>query len=51
VAGAYLSREPRQLGSLKGQDLGKAIILVLLLVGIVVQTTGLFDFSSLFVVQ
>jgi hypothetical protein len=51
VAGAYLSREPRQLGSLKGQDLGKAIILVLLLVGIVVQTIGLFDFSSLFVVQ
>jgi hypothetical protein len=51
VAGAYLSREPRQLGSLKGQDLGKAIILVLLLIGIVVQTAGLFDFSSLFVVQ
>ncbi len=51
VAGAYLSREPRQLGSLKGQDLGKAIILVLLLIGIVVQTIGLFNFSSLFVVQ
>jgi hypothetical protein len=51
VAGAYLSREPRQLGSLKGQDLGKAIILVLLLVGIVVQTTGLYDFSALFAVQ
>lgn len=51
VAGAYLSREPRQLGSLKGQDLGKAIILALLLIGIVIQTTGLFDFASLFVVQ
>jgi hypothetical protein len=51
VAGAYLSREPRQLGSLKGQDLGKAIILALLLVGIVVQTAGVFDFASLFVVQ
>jgi hypothetical protein len=51
VAGAYLSREPRQLGSLKGQDLGKAIILVLLLVGIVVQTAGIYDFASLFVVQ
>jgi len=51
VAGAYLSREPRQLGSLKGQDLGKAIILALLLVGIVVQTTGVFDFASLFLVQ
>ena len=28
VAGAYLSREPRQLGSLKGQDIGKAVILL-----------------------
>ncbi len=35
VAGAYLSKEPRQLGSLKGQDMGKAIILVLLVIGIV----------------
>jgi hypothetical protein len=51
VAGAYLSREPRQLGSLKGQDLGKAIILALLAIGIVVQTTGIFDFASLFAVQ
>jgi hypothetical protein len=51
VAGAYLSREPRQLGSLKGQDMGKAIILVLLLIGILVQSTGLYDFSRLFVVQ
>jgi hypothetical protein len=51
VAGAYLSKEPRQLGSLKGQDLGKAIILILLLVGIVIQTTGWFDFASLFEVQ
>ena len=51
VAGAYLSREPRQLGSLKGQDVGKAIILLMLLIGIVIQTAGLFDFSALFTVQ
>jgi hypothetical protein len=51
VAGAYLSREPRQLGSLKGQDLGKAIILGLLLIGTMVQTLHIFDFSSLFKVQ
>jgi hypothetical protein len=51
AAGAYLSREPMQLGSLKGQDLGKAVILALLLIGIVLQTTGLFDFAALFVVQ
>ena len=51
MAGAYLSREPRQLGSLKGQDMGKALILLILLAGIVLQTTGLFDFASLFTVQ
>jgi hypothetical protein len=34
AASAYLSREPLLLGSLKGQDLGKALIMVL----IVVQT-------------
>lgn len=51
LAGAYLSREPRQLGSLKGQDMGKAVILILLLVGILVQSAGWFDFASLFVVQ
>jgi len=51
VAGAYLSREPRQLGSLKGQDIGKAIILLLLLAGIVIQTIGIFDFASLFAVE
>jgi hypothetical protein len=51
VAGAYLSREPRQLGSLKGQDMGKALILLLLLVGIILQTAGVMDFASLFKVE
>ena len=51
VAGAYLSREPQLLGALKGQDMGKAVILVMLLVGILVQTLGNFDFASWFVVQ
>jgi hypothetical protein len=51
VAGAYLSREPRQLGSLKGQDMGKAVILVMLLVGVILQTTGAVDFASLFTVE
>jgi len=48
AAGAYLSKEPRQLGSLKGQDIGKAIILVAMLVGILVQTSGLVDFAAFF---
>jgi len=38
AASAYLSKEPRQLGSLKGQDVGKAIILFCLLVGVIWQT-------------
>ena len=51
VAGAYLSREPRQLGSLKGQDMGKALILLLLLLGVILQSTGAVDFASLFTVE
>jgi hypothetical protein len=47
VAGAYLSREPRQLGSIKGQDIGKAVILLTLLLGALVQTFHLFDFARL----
>ena len=33
AASAYLSKEPKLLGSLKGQDVGKALIIVLLIVG------------------
>ena len=33
AASAYLSREPRLLGSLKGQDIGKGVILLVLVVG------------------
>ncbi len=32
AASAYLSREPMLLGSLKGQDLGKALIMVLIII-------------------
>ncbi len=48
AASAYLSREPKLLGSLKGQDLGKAIILVALIVGIIMETFGIWEFSQLF---
>lgn len=37
AATAYLSREPTQLGSLVGQDLGKAILVMLILVGVVLS--------------
>jgi hypothetical protein len=50
AASAYLSREPRLLGSLKGQDYVKALVLVAIVIGIILETFGIWDFSSLFTV-
>ncbi|MEW5795342.1 MAG: DUF6754 domain-containing protein [Candidatus Zixiibacteriota bacterium] len=50
AASAYLSKEPRLLGSLKGQDYVKAVILVLVVIGIILETFGVWDFSRLFTV-
>ena len=47
AASAYLSREAKLLGSLKGQDLGKAIFLVSIVVGLILEHFGL-SVSSLF---
>ena len=41
AASAYLSREPVQVGTLRSQDLGKAIILGVLAAGTVLATVGL----------
>jgi hypothetical protein len=38
AASAYLSNDPEQLGSLKGQDLGKIIAAILLILGCVLAT-------------
>ena len=38
AASAYLTREPQQLGSLKGQDAGKVLAVVLLLAGCLLAT-------------
>jgi hypothetical protein len=40
AASAYLSREPIQVGTLRGQDMGKGLILGALLVGTVLATAG-----------
>jgi hypothetical protein len=48
AASAYLSKEPKLLGSIKGQDIGKAIILVAILLGIVLETFDIWSFSTLF---
>ncbi len=40
AASAYLSGEPEQLGSLKGQDVGKVLVAVVLLIGVALATLG-----------
>ena len=45
AASAYLSKEPRLLGSLRGQDVGKAVLILVLLAGTVLSTAG-FDFLT-----
>lgn len=48
AASAYLSREPKLLGSLKGQDVGKAIFLAAIVIGIILESFGVCNVSSLF---
>ena len=45
AASAYLSKEPRLLGSLRGQDVGKAVLILVLLAGTALSTAG-FDFLT-----
>ncbi len=40
AASAYLSREPVQLGTLRGQDIGKVVILSVIVAGILLATLG-----------
>lgn len=48
AASAYLSREPKLLGSLKGQDVAKAAILACILAGVLLETFGVFKLSNFF---
>jgi hypothetical protein len=41
AASAYLAREPRLLGSLRGQDVGKASILAVLILGTLLELFGI----------
>jgi hypothetical protein len=50
AASAYLSKEPRQLGSLKGQDIGKGLLLIFILIGVLAATFHWYDFSRFFTV-
>ena len=40
AASAYLSREPIQIGTLRGQDIGKAVLLTVIGVGTLLATVG-----------
>jgi hypothetical protein len=42
AASAYLSREPKMLGSLKGQDLVKVILVIALVLGVVAVSLGFY---------
>ena len=48
AASAYLSKEPRLLGSLKGQDAGKAVLLAVILLGTLLSTLGSQTLTHLF---
>ncbi len=48
AASAYLSREPLLLGSLKGQDWSKLVIMAALFVGIILEVSGIHWISNFF---
>jgi hypothetical protein len=51
AASAYLSREPVQVGTLRGQDVGKGFVLVVILLGTILATTGVLfgtEFQTIF---
>jgi len=47
AAGAYLSREPILLGSMRGQDIAKAVLMLVGLTGIVMVSLGFTWFTNL----
>jgi hypothetical protein len=48
AASAYLSREPLLLGSLRGQDIGKAAMLLMIIAGSILATFGIETLSRFF---
>ena len=48
---AYLSKEPKLLGSLKGSDLTKAIIIGILALGAILETLGITQFTRWFLIE
>jgi hypothetical protein len=48
---AYLSKEPKLLGSLKGSDLAKAVIMIILALGAILETAGITHFARWFFIE
>lgn len=48
AASAYISRDPQQLGSLKGHDFGKLLVILLVLAGVVMEIIGAGWFKQFF---
>ncbi|MCE2434574.1 MAG: hypothetical protein J4F29_16875, partial [Candidatus Latescibacteria bacterium] len=48
AASAYLSREPKLLGSLKGQDIGKAVLLIVMILGTLLATLEIQTLTHIF---
>jgi len=48
AASAYLSREPLVLGSLKGQDMAKVFMMVMIIIGTLLMTFGVIFVKDLF---
>jgi len=50
AASAYLSNDPQQIGSLKGHDFGKVMLIVLTIAGVIFEILGLHGFKNFFTV-
>lgn len=48
AASAYLGDDPKLLGSIKGQDIAKAILMAALAVGVILETFNIHFFKNLF---
>lgn len=51
AASAYLSKEPNQLGSLKGQDFGKLVVVLLIIVGSILEISGIHWLKNILMVE
>lgn len=48
AASAYLGKDPKLIGSIKGQDIAKGVIMVAIVIGVVLETFGFSAFRELF---